>query len=217
MAYRFTDPERLAQALTHRSVGRANNERLEFLGDALVNLLVAELLFERHPRASEGELTRLRALLVSGAALADLARSLDLGERLRLGPGELKSGGHRRDSILADAFEALVAAVYLDGGWDACRRVVRDLFAARVDALASAPKDPKTQLQERLQAAARPLPQYELLAAEGEDHAKVFEVACILAEPALRTCAKANSRRGAEQLAAEAALQQLERERHEQR
>ena len=119
LGHHFADAALRERALTHRSAAHANNERLEFLGDALLNLLVAELIFERHPRASEGEMTRLRAALVNGNALAGMARAQQLGDLLHLGPGELKSGGHRRDSILADAFEALVAAVYLDGGWEA--------------------------------------------------------------------------------------------------
>ena len=130
--YRFGDPALAELALTHRSAGRPNNERMEFLGDALLGAVVGEMLFEAHPRASEGELSRLRAQLVNGQALAGVARELELGDGLKLGSGELKSGGFRRDSILADAFEALVAAVYLDGGFDACRDVVRSLFARRV-------------------------------------------------------------------------------------
>ena len=130
LVHRFRDEGLREQALTHRSAGRVNNERLEFLGDALVNLIVAELLYEYRPKASEGELTRLRAQLVSGPALAEVARRLALGDLLHLGPGELKSGGFRRESILADAFEALVAAVYLDGGWPAADALV--LRAMRV-------------------------------------------------------------------------------------
>ncbi len=149
-------------ALTHRSAGRPNNERMEFLGDALLGVLVAELLFEAHPNASEGELSRLRAQLVNGQALAVIGRELELGDDLKLGPGELKSGGFRRDSILADAFEALVAAVYLDAGYEACREVVRELFAPRVAALKKSSKDAKTRLQEWLQGKGLPLPIYEL-------------------------------------------------------
>jgi len=191
-------------------VGRANNERLEFLGDALVNLIVAELLYEAHPRASEGELTRLRAQLVNGNALAEVARTLDLGDQLILGQGELKSGGFRRDSILADAFEALIAAVYLDGGWEACRRVVRELIAPRVQQVGGSEKDAKTRLQETLQGEGKPLPVYELVATEGQDHAKTFEVACVLADPPLRVGGHGSSRRAAEQVAAEAALKLLQ-------
>ena len=208
--YSFRDPELLRLALTHRSAGRPNNERLEFLGDALVNLAVAELLYEARPRADEGELTRLRAQLVSGPALAERARSLELGDELLLGPGELKSGGFRRDSILADAFEALVAAVYLDGGFEACRGWLRAMFRGAVESIESAVKDAKTRLQEWLQAQGYPLPQYELLATRGEEHARVFEVACVLDQPEpARFEGSGSSRRAAEQMAAESALDAL--------
>lgn len=208
--YSFRDPELLRLALTHRSAGRPNNERLEFLGDALVNLAVAELLYEARPRADEGELTRLRAQLVSGPALAERARSLELGDGLLLGPGELKSGGFRRDSILADAFEALVAAVYLDGGFEACRGWLRAMFRGAVESIESAVKDAKTRLQEWLQAQGYPLPQYELLATRGEEHARVFEVACVLDQPEpARFEGSGSSRRAAEQMAAESALDAL--------
>lgn len=208
--YRFRDPALAELALTHRSAGRPNNERMEFLGDALLGAVVGEMLFDAHPRASEGELSRLRAQLVNGQALAVVARELELGDRLKLGSGELKSGGFRRDSILADAFEALVAAVYLDGGFDACRDVVRGLFAERVADLHKSSKDPKTRLQEWLQARGLPLPLYELASSHGEEHAKVFEVACSIVEPApLRAAASGPSRRAAEQEAAENLLGQL--------
>jgi len=162
-----------------------------------------------HPRASEGELTRLRALLVSGAALAEQARELDLGEQLRLGPGELKSGGYRRDSILADAFEALIAAVYLDAGWEACRATVRQMLTVRAAHASRPEKDPKTQLQEWLQARGLPLPQYVLVAERGEEHAKEFDVECVLVKPALRLPGCALSRRAAEQIAAARVLERL--------
>lgn len=202
----FGDAELLERALTHRSAGWPNNERLEFLGDALVNMLVAELIFEGHPRADEGEMTRLRAALVNGHALAELARAAGLGDRLRLGPGELKSGGFRRDSILADAFEAVVAAVYLDAGWESCRQLVRRFFADAVAVSIRTPKDPKTRLQEWLQARGLPLPRYELVDARGEEHAREFEVSCHLESFGIRTGASASSRRAAEQGAAEEAL-----------
>jgi len=212
LSYRFRDPDLRTRALSHRSVGAANNERLEFLGDGLVNLLVAEMLFERFPKADEGELTRRRSHLVSEPALAALARDLELGDALHLGAGELKSGGFRRDSILADAFEALIAAVYLDGGWEACRGIVRELFAERVaSAAAQTGKDPKTRLQELLQSRGQPLPVYSLQAAIGADHAKTFEVECAVASLHLRTTGRGISRRAAEQAAAGAALEQLER------
>jgi ribonuclease III len=208
----FRDPALYELALTHRSIGRPNNERLEFLGDALLDLVVAEMLFEAHPNASEGELTRLRSELVNGKRLAGLARKLELGDKLRLGPGELKSGGYRRDSILADAYEALIAAVYLDAGFDACRRVVQKQFAALVQDTPRSRKDAKTRLQEWLQARGLTLPTYELLAAHGEDHARTFEVACTLQQPdTMRFEAQGKSRRAAEQSAAQQALVRLER------
>jgi ribonuclease-3 len=210
LGHGFRDEQLLRLALTHRSAGRPNNERLEFLGDALVNLVVAEMLFEACPRADEGELSRLRAHLVSGAALAERARGIGLGDDLLLGPGELKSGGFRRDSILADAFEAVVAAVYLDGGYDACRTLLRTLFAEAVNAGEPAQKDAKTRLQEWLQAQGYPLPHYELLATHGEEHARTFDVACVLGEPEpARFEGSGSSRRAAEQVAAESALDAL--------
>lgn len=205
----FVDPGLLAQALTHRSAGAPHNERLEFLGDALVNLFAAEALYTRWPRADEGALTRARAELVRESALAPIGRALELGERLTLGPGEMKSGGHRRDSILADAVEAVVAAIYLDAGFEACRAVVLPWFTAAMDALPpphKVGKDAKTRLQEWLQGRQKPLPVYELIAENGEDHAKTFRVSCTLAAPALVTEGEGNSRRSAEQAAAEAAL-----------
>ncbi len=208
--YRFRDPTLAQLALTHRSVGKPNNERLEFLGDALLGAIVAEMLYEAHPKASEGELSRLRAQLVNGQALAVVARELALGDGLKLGPGELKSGGFRRDSILADAFEAMVAAVYQDGGFDACRQFVRGLFAERIVALRRSSKDAKTRLQEWLQAKGLPLPHYELVASHGEDHAKTFDVSCSIDEPlAFIAEAHGGSRRAAEQDAAEAVLSRL--------
>jgi ribonuclease-3 len=209
--YRFRDPSLVELALTHRSVGRPNNERLEFLGDAFLGAVVAEMLYEAHPHASEGELSRLRAQLVNGQALAMIARELELGDRLRLGPGELKSGGFRRESILADAFEAMIAAVYLDGGFEACRDVIRRLFAERVAALPRSSKDAKTRLQEFLQAGGWPLPRYVLIASHGDDHAKQFDVRCTVDEP--QPCeaeASGSSRRAAEQEAAEAVFAQLQ-------
>ena len=210
LAYRFRDPSFAELALTHRSVGRPNNERLEFLGDALLGAVVAEMLFEAHPNASEGELSRLRAQLVNGQALAVIARELELGDRLKLGPGELKSGGFRRDSILADAFEAMIAAVYLDGGFEACREAVRELFGERIAALPRSSKDAKTRLQEHLQAGGWPLPRYELIASHGDDHAKSFDVRCLIVEPLpLDAEASGSSRRAAEQEAAESVLARL--------
>jgi ribonuclease-3 len=205
----FRDEALLRQALTHRSAGSPHNERLEFLGDALVNEFVAEALYVRWPKANEGALTRARAELVRESALAGIARTLKLGERLVLGPGEMKTGGHRRDSILADALEALVAAIHLDAGFDACRAVVMPWFAPLIDALPppdKVGKDAKTRLQEWLQARGRPLPHYALLAEGGDDHARVFRVGCTLEQPPLHSEGEGSSRRAAEQQAADAAL-----------
>jgi ribonuclease-3 len=210
LGYRFTDESLLHLALTHRSAGRPNNERLEFLGDALVNLVVAEMLFDAHPRASEGELSRLRAQLVSEPALAERARELQLGDALKLGSGELKSGGFRRDSILADAFEALVAAIHRDGGYAACRQWLQAIFVAPLATAGPSRKDPKTMLQEWLQRRGLPLPHYRLLAEHGEEHARRFDVACVLEQPAPARCeGSGGSRRAAEQVAAERMLAQL--------
>ncbi|MFC5741098.1 ribonuclease III [Dyella tabacisoli] len=211
LTYRFRDASLAQLALTHRSAGKPNNERLEFLGDALLGVVVAELLYEVHPNASEGELSRLRAQLVNGQALAVIARELELGDELKLGPGELKSGGFRRDSILADAFEAVVAAVYMDGGFAACRETVRNLFEQRIAAIPRSSKDAKTRLQEWLQARGLALPLYELKDSRGEDHAKTFDVSCEIVEPTpINAEGHGGSRRAAEQDAAEIVLRQLQ-------
>lgn len=207
--HRFGDQALRDQALRHRSAGTPHNERLEFLGDALVNLIVAEALYARWPGADEGGLTRARAELVRESALAAIARDLDLGPLLHMGPGEMKTGGHRRDSILADAVEALVAAIYLDTGFEGCRAVVLPWFEPSIDVLPpphKLGKDAKTRLQEWLQGRGRALPQYALTAEEGDEHARRFRVACRIAEPALLTEGEGSSRRAAEQAAAEAAL-----------
>ena len=210
--HRFADEGLLRQALTHRSAGSRNNERLEFLGDALVNLIVAEALYERWPKADEGALTRARAELVRESALAGLARGLNLGERLSLGAGEMKSGGHRRDSILADALEALVGAIYLDAGYAACRDTVLPWFEPSLAALPAGKvaKDAKTRLQERLQARQLPLPEYVLLETSGEEHERSFRVSCRIADPALQAEGVGSSRRTAEQQAATELLRALE-------
>jgi len=208
----FRDPALLAQALTHRSAGAPHNERLEFLGDALVGMVVAEALYLRWPKADEGAMTRARAELVRESSLARIARDLGLGARITLGPGEMKSGGHRRDSILSDALEAVAGAIYLDAGFEACRSAVLAWFEPLVQGLPAGGigKDPKTRLQEWLQARQRPLPVYELLSESGEEHARTFHVRCRLVEPALAAEGSGSSRRGAEQEAAAALLQQLE-------
>jgi ribonuclease-3 len=209
----FRDPALLERALTHRSAAAVHNERLEFLGDALVGMIVAEALYVRWPKAVEGELTRARAELVRESSLAALARGLELGQRIVLGPGEMKSGGHRRDSILADVLEAVVAAIYLDAGFEACRAAVLPWFAGAIDALPpphKLGKDAKTRLQEWLQARQLPLPAYALVSETGEDHAKSFRAECALSDPPLKCEGEAGSRRAAEQLAAEAVLAVLD-------
>ncbi|MDO4709678.1 MAG: ribonuclease III [Pseudomonadota bacterium] len=211
--HKFAEPALLAQALRHRSAGQPHNERLEFLGDAVVNLLAAEALYAAWPKADEGALTRARTELVRESALAGIARNLDLGASLSLGPGEMKSGGHRRDSILADAVEALVGAVYLDAGLDAARAMALPWFESLIAALPppnKVGKDAKTRLQEWLQARGKPLPVYTLLAESGEEHARQFDVSCSLAEPALQERGLGTSRRAAEQLAAAKILRVLE-------
>lgn len=209
----FADEGLLEQALTHRSAHARHNERLEFLGDALLNLVVAEALYAHWPQVDEGALTRARAELVRESTLAAVARGMALGERIVLGPGELKSGGHRRDSILADTLEALIGAIYLDSDYATCRAAVLPWFEPAIAALPpphKVGKDAKTRLQEWLQGRQRPLPQYALVAESGEDHAKRFLVHCTLADADLRTEGEATSRRAAEQAAAEAMLEQLQ-------
>lgn len=205
----LSDPELLLRALTHRSHGGPNNERLEYLGDAVLSFVVAEMLFERFPAASEGELSRFRASLVSGESLASLAGELGLGERLRLGDGEMKSGGQRRATILADALEALFGAVYLDQGLAAARQVAERLFQQPLAALPSAAelKDPKTRLQEWLQGRGHALPEYRVLEVSGEPHDQRFRVRCEVPALALAAVADGSSRRRAEQEAAQRILE----------
>jgi ribonuclease-3 len=206
--HRFARPELLVQALTHRSAGAINNERLEFLGDALIGLVVAEALVGRFGEADEGTLSRMRAALVKREALAELARALNLGDYLRLGAGELRTGGHTRDSILSDALEALLGAVLLDGGFAAARGVALGLFRPALDGLSveRVGKDPKTRLQELLQSRHRPIPEYEVLAIAGTQHAQSFTVRCVLADEGRTARGEGSSRRRAEQAAAEAML-----------
>jgi ribonuclease-3 len=198
----------LAQALTHRSASGENNERLEFLGDALLGFVIADALWERFPEADEGRLSRLRVSLVNKESLAALARGLQLGDYLRLGAGELRSGGHARDSILADSLEAVFAAVYLDRGFVAAQEVILSVFAASLERIVvvGSSKDPKTRLQELLQAAKRPLPAYEVLQVSGSQHAQRFRVRCDLADANQATEGEGTSRRRAEQKAAERML-----------
>lgn len=209
--HRFGQPELLQQALTHRSAGSPHNERFEFLGDALLGMIAAETLVQHWPRADEGLLTRARAELVRESTLAGVARDLDLGPKIVLGPGEMKSGGHRRDSILADALEAIVAAIYLDAGMAPCREFVLSWLDPLLHALpAKLEKDPKTRLQEWLQGRRLPLPQYELIESSGEEHAQRFRVTCSLSDPVLVSDGEGGSRRAAEQTAAAEVLRQLQ-------
>ncbi len=205
------DIELYRAALTHRSASGRNNERLEFLGDAVLNLLAAEMLYERFPLAPEGDLSRLRAGLVSEAPLAKIALQLGLGEQLQLGSGELKTGGFRRESILADGLEALIGAVYLDAGLEVVRVWVRTLLEGPLAELpqAEALKDPKTRLQEYLQARSLALPAYRVERVDGEAHAQHFAVRCELSAPEAVTFGEGSSRRKAEQRAAAEMLQRL--------
>lgn len=213
LGYTFSRPELLLQALTHRSSGAANNERLEFLGDSVLNCAVARALYDAFPDLPEGSLSRLRANLVRQETLADIATALKIGDNLRMGEGELKSGGFRRPSILADALESLFGAIFLEAGFDAAQRVVRGLFdplVAQIDPRASG-KDAKTQLQELLQSRRLPLPTYQLVSTEGEAHDQSFTVECVLAKPALVTRGTGKSRRAAEQDAAHQACGALQK------
>jgi ribonuclease-3 len=211
LGYQARDLSLFRAALTHRSAASANNERLEFLGDAVVNLVVAHALYAGFPAASEGDLSRLRARLVSAEPLAGLAGELALGEELRLGSGELKSGGFRRQSILADAFEALCGALFLDAGLAGVQPVLMRLFAARIAALPApeALKDAKTRLQEYLQSRSLELPHYTVTQVTGEDHAQSFTVGCQVPALGLATSGEGSSRRRAEQEAAERMIETL--------
>jgi len=208
--YCFKDEALLLNALTHRSVGQHNNERLEFLGDAILGMVIADELFHRFPECAEGEMSRLRASLVKGATLSELARNLSLGDYLKLGPGELKSGGFRRSSILADAFEAILAAVYLDSDLETCRDLILRQLATRLDKVSpeNIGKDPKTQLQEYMQARRLPLPSYDVTEVTGKAHAQTFTVECKVDDGDSVT-AVGSSRRKAEQAAASQLLEQL--------
>lgn len=211
LGYSFRQPDLLRQALTHRSHSSPHNERLEFLGDSVLNCSVAIQLYRRFPALKEGELSRLRASLVRQETLAEIASRLGLGDLLRLGEGELKSGGFRRPSILADALEAVFGAICLDGGFAAAEQVIDRLYAqhfAQIDPR-TAGKDAKTALQEWLQARHEPVPQYTLLATHGDAHAQEFEVSCSVVSRGLQVLGRGSSRRAAEQQAAEEALRQL--------
>lgn len=215
LGHRFSQPELLARALTHRSFGAAHNERLEFLGDAVLNLAVSLLLFERFQQSNEGDLTRMRARLVREDSLHRMALSLGVPEALRMSEGEARSGGAHRPSILADATEALVAAVHLDAGFDAACRIVRNMVLPLLSSEepGSADKDAKTALQELLQGRRLPVPVYRIVSTRGQAHAQVFEVECCVEALDLRERAEGRSRRVAEQGAAQKTLDRLALER----
>jgi ribonuclease-3 len=211
IGYNFRSSALLKLALTHRSAGSQNNERLEFLGDSIVNHIIAEALYQRFPKSREGEMSRMRANLVKGETLAELARELEIGDFVVLGAGERKSAGHRRESILADTLEALAGAILLDSDVEQCRSTVLTWFEPRLKTLSAgaAEKDPKTQLQEILQARNQPLPEYDLVSVCGQDHAQQFQVACRLSDPRLAVQGEGSSRRKAEMSAASAVLRAL--------
>jgi len=211
LGYEPRDRGLFVLALTHRSADGPNNERLEFLGDSVLNLLLSERLYREFPTASEGDLSRLRARLVSEEPLAEIAQAMQLGELLLLGSGELKTGGFRRQSILADAFEALCGALYLDGGLETARTLLAPMFEGRIAKLPepSTLKDAKTRLQEHLQANGRPLPLYTVKSTSGEPHAQIFVVSVSIPHASLETLGEGPSRRRAEQVAAQAALAAL--------
>ncbi len=215
LGHSFRDLDRLELALSHRSVGANNNERLEFLGDSILGLVIAEALFQKFPKAKEGQLTRLRAQLVREETLAEIAREMALGDCLHLGGGELKSGGFRRASILADAVEALIGAIYLESGLEHTRECLLGWYSDRLDQLSSADalKDSKTCLQEFLQGRRLSLPRYELVSVEGQPHAQTFSCECHVEGLSAATLGVGPSRRIAEQEAARRALALLQPEK----
>lgn len=210
LGYRFRNPDLLLRALTHRSHSAAHNERLEFLGDSVVNCAIALALYRKFPDLTEGDLSRLRASLVSQPSLAAIANAHDFGATLRLGEGEQKSGGAKRPSMLADAVEAVLGAAFLDGGFDAAERVVQTLFGEALGNIdpATTGKDAKTLLQEYLQGRRLPLPRYGVVAVEGEAHEQLFQVECDIPELGIRSRGSGTSRRSAEQEAARAAYRE---------
>lgn len=211
LAYQFHNPAFLESALTHRSASRNHYERMEFLGDAVLNLVISSELYHRYPDASEGDLSRLRAHLVKGESLSQVASELSLGDFLRLGSGELKSGGYRRKSILADVLESIIGAIYLDAGFSEAQGFILRVFADRIENVGDVKelKDPKTRLQEFLQAKALPLPNYEVVKTSGQAHNQVFEVSCMVSMLDKPIHGSGSSRRKAEQAAAEKALELL--------
>lgn len=212
IGYSFSQPELLIQALTHRSAKGQHNERLEFLGDSILGFVIAEALFEKFPKEDEGDLTRMRSSLVKGVTLAEIGRDFKLGEHLILGPGELKSGGHRRESILEDAIEAIIGAVYLDSNISQCKELILTWFAKRLNTIkpGNEQKDPKTRLQEYLQGRKIPLPVYDVIDTSGQSHNQQFTVRCVTEILDNEVIAKGTSRRKAEQAAAQQVLVLLE-------
>lgn len=211
IGHTFVDEDLLKRAITHRSAGSRHNERLEFLGDSILSLVIAEALYHRFPDVSEGDMSRMRATLVREKTLAELAREFDLGEYLILGPGELKSGGFRRESILADTVEALIGAIFLDVGIEQIRTLLLQWYASRLDEIrpGADQKDPKTRLQELLQGKRKPLPSYAVVKVKGEAHNQEFTVQCEIEGLDVTVVGVGSSRRKAEQAAAEKALEQL--------
>ncbi|RUO80595.1 ribonuclease III [Idiomarina tyrosinivorans] len=212
LGYEFRDKGLLERALTHRSAAAKHNERLEFLGDSILGLVIAEALFERFPKEPEGDLSRMRATIVCGRSLAKFARRIGLGEFLRLGQGELKSGGYRRDSILADSVEAIIGAMYLESGLSSCQQHIREWFAEQLQTIQPGinQKDPKTRLQEWLQARQQPLPNYEVVATQGQAHNQQFTVSCTVEGLDTPCLGRGTSRRKAEQAAASDAFEKLQ-------
>jgi ribonuclease-3 len=209
--YKFDDLTLLEQAFTHRSAAKTHNERLEFLGDAILGMVVAEILYKQFPEQPEGKLTRMRSSLVKGDTLALIAKEHDFGSFLKLGSGEMKSGGHRRSSILADAVEAVIGAIFLESGIDAAKNTILKLFASRIEKLDPniQIKDNKTQLQEYLQSRQLPLPNYDVVSISGKDHAQTFEVDCTVEPLNTSQIGVGKSRRQAEQNAAKQTLEKL--------
>ena len=212
--YEFSDEQLLQKALTHRSAPGANNERLEYLGDAVLDTVISEIVFLARPDASEGALSRLRSYFVKDTMLADLASSLGIGNHIVLGSGEKKAGGHRRASILADAIEAVFGAVYLDSGFETAKEVIRRAYGTRLDDLPDSAdmRDPKTRLQEMLQARKLSLPDYDVVQVSGKAHEQSFKVSCIVRELGLATDGKGGSRRDAEQAAAVSMIELMEQD-----
>jgi ribonuclease-3 len=212
IGYTFNDSGLLLQALTHRSAKGVHNERLEFLGDSILGYVIAEQLFTQFPNHDEGDLTRMRSSLVKGVTLAEIGRGFSLGDHLILGPGELKSGGHRRDSILEDAVEAIIGAIFLDADMDTSKRIILEWFSSRLESIKpdSTHKDPKTRLQEHLQSRKIALPTYEVIKTTGQSHNQEFTVKCTTEVLDTEVLTKGSSRRKAEQAAAQKILELIQ-------